>query len=380
MVLKIRNVAISVFLQQLKLKNFRNYEKVNIKLSDNINIFYGDNAQGKTNILESIYLLGLTKSHRATSDNDLIMNEKNYYTVEGMINKNKIRTKLLLKYAEKNKEYYIDNNKILKTADYLSNMNVIIFYPDDIEIIKGLPEIRRKYLNTELSQLYPTYYKILNEYNKLLKMRNDLLKKACNREKIDFNYLNIVTEYYIDKAVFIYRARKKFIEKISIFASSIFSDISKSKNFSLSYITKPYIEDFNTCALKENLKNVMQENLEKEIKLGMSLYGPHRDDFEFILNGSNLKKFGSQGQQKLSVLALKLSEIKIFENQLNETPILLLDDVFSEFDKHKKNNILKYIDRNIQTIITTTDLNNIKKEIINVSKVFYIDKGNIVEK
>lgn len=380
MVLKIRNVAIYVFLQQLKLKNFRNYEKVNIKLSDNINIFYGDNAQGKTNILESIYLLGLTKSHRATSDNDLIMNTKNYYTVEGMINKNKIRTKLLLKYAEKNKEYYIDNNKISKTADYLSNMNVIIFYPDDIEIIKGLPEIRRKYLNTELSQLYPTYYKILNEYNKLLKMRNDLLKKACNREKIDFNYLNIVTEYYIDKAVFIYRARKKYIEKISILASSIFSDISNSKCFSLCYITKPYIEDFNSCALKENLKNIMQENLEKEIKLGMSLYGPHRDDFEFILAGSNLKKFGSQGQQKLSVLALKLSEIKIFENQLNETPILLLDDVFSEFDKHKKNNILKYIDRNIQTIITTTDLNNIKKEIISVSKVFYIDKGKIVEK
>ncbi len=369
-----------MFLQQLKLKNFRNYEKVNIKLSENINIFYGDNAQGKTNILESIYLLGLTKSHRATSDNELIMNERNYYTVEGMINKNKIRTKLLLKYAKKSKEFYIDNNKILKTTDYLSNMNVIIFFPDDIEIIKGLPEIRRKYLNTELSQLYPTYYKILNEYNKLLKMRNDLLKKACNREKIDFNYLNIVTEYYIDKAVFIYRARKKYIEKVSILAANIFSDISNSKNFSLSYLTKPYIEDFNSFALKENLKKIMQENLEKEIKLGMSLYGPHRDDFEFVLNGSNLKKFGSQGQQKLSVLVLKLSEIKIFENQLNETPILLLDDVFSEFDKHKKNNILKYIDKNIQTIITTTDLNNIKKEIINVSKVFYIDKGKIVEK
>lgn len=369
-----------MFLQQLKLNNFRNYEKINIKLSNNINIFYGNNAQGKTNILESIYLLGLTKSHRSSSDNELIMNNKKNYSVEGVISKNNINTKLLIKYSEKNKEYFIDSNKIIKTTEYLSNMNVIIFYPDDIEIIKGLPENRRKYLNTELSQLYPTYYKILNEYNKLLKMRNDCLKKASNREKIDLNYLSIITEYYIDKAVFIYRARKKFIEKLTLIASPIYEDISKNSNFSLKYITKPYIECFDSCNLKETLKDVIEKNLDQEIKLGMSLYGPHRDDFEFILGNNNLKKYGSQGQQRLSVLVLKLSEIQIFENKIGEKPILLLDDVFSEFDKHKKNNILKYIDKNIQTIITTTDLNNIKKNIVNESKVFYIDKGNIIEK
>jgi len=379
-VLKIRNVAILVFLQQLKLTNFRNYEKINIKLDDNINIFYGNNAQGKTNILESIYLLGLTKSHRSSSDNELITNNKNSYSVEGVINKNKIKTKLQIKYTEKNKEYYIDNNKIIKTTDYLSNMNVIIFFPDDIEIIKGLPEVRRKYLNTELSQLYPTYYKILNEYNKLLKMRNDFLKKASNRKKIDFNYLNIITEYYIDKAVFIYRARKKFLEKLTLISSPIYEDIGKNGDFSLKYITKPNIESFDSYDLKKNLKEIIEKNFDQEIRLGMSLFGPHRDDFEFILNKNNLKKYGSQGQQKLSVLVLKLSEIQIFENKIGEKPILLLDDVFSEFDKHKKNNILKYIDKNIQTIITTTDLNNIKKNIVNESKVFYIDKGNVIEK
>ncbi len=369
-----------MFLQQLKLTNFRNYEKINIKLNNNINIFYGNNAQGKTNILESIYLLGLTKSHRSTSDNELITSNKSSYSVEGVISKNKIKTKLQVKYNNKNKEYYIDNNKIIKTNDYLSNMNVIIFYPDDIEIIKGLPEVRRKYLNTELSQLYPTYYKILNEYNKLLKMRNDFLKKASNRQKIDLNYLNIITEYYIDKAVFIYRARNKFLEKLSLISSPIYEDISKNSDFCLNYITKPNIDCFDSCNLKKQLKEVIENNFEQEVRLGMSLFGPHRDDFEFILNDNNLKKYGSQGQQKLSVLVLKLSEIQIFENKIGEKPILLLDDVFSEFDKHKKNNILKYIDKNIQTIITTTDLNNIKKDIVNESKVFYIDKGKIMEK
>ena len=369
-----------MFLHQLKLTNFRNYEKINIKLNNNINIFYGNNAQGKTNILESIYLLGLTKSHRSSSDNELIMDNKSSYSVEGVVNKDKIKTKLQVKYSKKNKEYYIDNNKLPKTSDYLSNMNVIIFFPDDIEIIKGLPEVRRKYLNTELSQLYPTYFKILNEYNKLLKMRNDFLKKACNREKIDLNYLNIITEYYIDKAIFIYRARKKFIEKLTEISSPIYENISKNNNFSLKYITKPFIESFDTCDLKKVLKENIEKNIDQEIKLGMSLFGPHRDDFEFLLNNNNLKKYGSQGQQKLSVLVLKLSEIQIFENKIGEKPILLLDDVFSEFDKHKKNNILKYIDKNIQTIITTTDLNNIKKNIVNESKVFYIDKGNIIEK
>jgi DNA replication and repair protein RecF len=369
-----------VFLQQLKLANFRNYSGINIKLSENINIFYGNNAQGKTNILESIYYLGLTKSHRTSVDTDILMKNKKVLNIEGILNKNNIKTKLDIRLSDKNKQLFIDNNKIARTTNYISNMNVIIFYPDDIEIIKGLPEIRRKYLNTELSQLYPTYFKILNEYNRLLKMRNDFLKRASCSRNIDFNYLNIITEYFIDKAIFLYRARKKFIDKISLISSAIYKDISGNDFFDLKYITKPEIIDFDSENIKKILRDSIKNGLEKELQMGMSLYGPHRDDFDFLLEGNNLKKIGSQGQQKLSVLALKLSEIKVFENQLGEAPILLLDDVFSEFDKNKKNNILKYVDSNIQTIITTTNLNNIKKEIINKSKIFYIDDGKITEK
>lgn len=369
-----------MFLQQIKLTNFRNYASLNLKLKNGINIFYGNNAQGKTNILESIYFLGLTKSHRTNFDNELVMNEKEGFKLEGIIKNDKIKTNLCIKYFNKTKNLYVDNNMKSDLFSYLYNMNVIIFYPDDIEIIKGMPEIRRKFLNTELSQLYPAYLKILNDYNKILKIRNSLLKKLSNKESIDMKYFNILNNYYIDKAVFLYRARKKFLDKISYNSSNIYKDIINIDDFKIKYITKPNFINYDEEYLKLELKKIMNNNFNDEVRLGVSLYGPHRDDFDFILKDNNLKKYGSQGQQKLSVLVLKLSEISIFENHLQSKPILLLDDVFSEFDRIKKNNILKYIQDDIQTIITTTDLNNISKDIKLQSKIFFIKDGNVIEK
>lgn len=368
-----------MFLQQLKLKNFRNYEQLDITLNKNINIFYGINAQGKTNILESIHFLALTKSHRTSNDIDMQMEQKNNFKVVGNATKDGIKYKLSIEFDGKKKKLLIDNNEYNKTSDYLSHLNIVLFYPDDIEIIKDLPDVRRKFLNNELSQLYPTYFKVLNEYNKLLKMKNDLLKKLYNREKIDMNYFKILNEYLIDKAVFIYRARKKFIDKLNNYVDDIFYDISQKKGFFINYITKPNIEDYDNTSLKNFYKKVLEDNFDEEVRAGMSLYGPHRDDFEFLLEGKNLKKYGSQGQQKLSVLVLKLAEIPIFEAQIGEKPLLLLDDVFSEFDKKKKNSILKYIDDNIQTIITTTDLNSISKDILVKSKIYNVDKGIVKE-
>lgn len=368
-----------MFLQQLKLTDFRNYNSVNINLINGINIFYGNNAQGKTNILESIYFLGLTKSHRTNNDIEMLSEGKKNLKVTGVLKKEDLSYKLEIIYDGKRKKYYIDNNEIRKNSDYLSNLNVIIFYPDDIELIKGLPEIRRKFLNTELSQLYPVYFRILTEFNKLLKMRNDLLRKANNREKIDFNYLDILNKYYVEKAVFIYRARKKFIDKVSKYVKKIYNDITDINSFEIKYITKPEITNFDNEELTSFLTEKIKENFVNEVNSGMSLYGPHRDDFEFILEGKNLKKFGSQGQQKLAVLVLKLSEIFIFRTVSDNNPILLLDDVFSEFDEIKKNSILNYISDDIQTIITTTDFNNISDEVLEKSNIYYVEKGIVTE-
>ena len=366
-------------LKELKIINFRNYKSLNIKLSDRINIIYGNNAQGKTNILESIYVLGITKSHRSFIDDDLIMNGENVSKISGNIEKNGINSLFEINLNKTKKKYKIDNDDIKKTSDYISNMNIIIFYPEDLEIIKGSPGIRRKFLNLELSQLYNNYYRVLSDYNKLLKIRNDYLKKMQKNIKVDDNYFAIITEYLIDKAVFIYRARNKFINKLNSYASNIYFEIMHLEGFSLKYKTNLDLKDYSESEIKEQLKSKFESDKQLEIRLGNTLHGPHRDDFEFYLGENNLKCYGSQGQQRLAVISIKLAEIEIFKNYSKTSPILLLDDVFSELDDEKKNNLLKYINDDIQTIITTTDLEHIDDSIIKSSKLFKIEAGTVVE-
>ncbi len=368
-----------MILKQLKITNFRNYKSLNIDLSNKINIIYGQNAQGKTNILESIYVLGLTKSHRSFIDEDLIKSGELSAKILGNIEKDSIISTFEIILNRKKKQYKIDNDDIKRTSDYISNMNIIIFYPEDLDLIKGSPNIRRKYLNLELSQLYNNYYRVLNDYNKLLKIRNEYLKRIQKNIQIDKNYFDIITEYLIDKATFIYRARNKFINKINNYASNIYKEIMKLDNFYLRYKTNFEFKDYSEIQIKEQLKAKFNSEINNEIKLGNTLYGPHRDEFEFYLDNNNLKSYGSQGQQRLAVITIKLAEIEIFKKHSKTSPILLLDDVFSELDDEKKNNLLKYIKDDIQTIITTTDLKNIDEKIIKHAKLFKVESGTIVE-
>ena len=369
-----------MFLEQLSVVNFRNYDSFNIKLSKNINIFYGKNAQGKTNILESIYYLSLTKSYRTRNDDDILKINKKVFKIEGILNKNNNKNKYIIKYDKNDKYFFINKTSYQKISDYISNINVITFTPDDIEILKGLPEVRRKYIDNELSQLYNNYYKVNNEYKKILKMRNDILKQYLITKKIDNNYFNIITEYLIDKATFIYRARDKYIKKINENIGNIYENIINIKNFKIEYITQLDNIELTNDNIKNKLRELFKEKYEEELSSGNTLIGPHRDDYNFLIDNNNLKLYGSQGQQKLSILSLKLAEVLIFKKQIGEYPILLLDDLFSEFDKEKINNILKYINDDMQVVITTTDIKNVRKSIIDMSKVFYIENGTILEK
>ena len=366
-----------MILKQINLVNFRNYEKLKLKFNKGINILYGSNAQGKTNLLESIYFLGLTKSHRPIIDNNLIMNGKTTSNIEGIINNGKLDKKLNINFDSSNKKLFIDNNQIKKVSDYISNLNIIIFCPDDLELIKLSPQVRRKYLNMELSQLYSNYYIVLNEYTKLLKIRNNYLKKYNKHEPVDDNYFDILTNYLVDKAILIYKMRYKFINKINDYCENIYKNIMNIDNFKIIY--KPNINDLNIFDenIKNNLLNIINKNKDMDIKLCCTLIGPHKDDFEFYLNDKNLKLYGSQGQQRAAVLTLKLSEIELFKKYKENTPILLLDDIFSELDDNKKNNLLKYIVKDIQTIITTTDLNNLDNKLIKKSKIYKIEQGKV---
>jgi len=367
-----------MYLKKLKLHNFRNYKDLMFTLTKGINIIYGNNAQGKTNLLESIYVLGLTKSHRSFIDNSLINNESDYLTIEGIVNDKNLDNKLNIYIDNKTKVLKYNSNSIKKVSDYISLMNIIIFSPDDLEIIKGSPQIRRKYLNLELSQLYSNYFILINEYNKILKLRNEYLKKINKKISVDKNYISILTGYLIDKSIMIYKMRNKYINKINEHCAHIFKDIMGLDDFSIKY-AKSIEFDLNMPNLKEYLTEEYNKKLDYDIKLCSTSIGPHKDDIEFFLSDKNLKFYGSQGQQRVAVLALKLSEIEIFKKYKETTPILLLDDIFSELDDNKKNNLLKYISRDIQTIITTTDLNNLDKKLIKKSKLFNINNGNIIK-
>lgn len=364
-----------MYIKNILLKNFRNYSDLNINFKNGINIIYGENAQGKTNLLESIYVLGLTKSHRSYIDNNLIKNGEDNSYIQGNVEKNIITSKYEVNF-NKQKTLKIDNDIIKKSSDYISNINIIIFFPDDLDLIKGSPNLRRRFINLELSQLYNSYFVVLNNYNKLLKMRNDYLKQ--NSYNFDINYFNILTNYLIEKATIIYMMRKKFIDKINFYVEKIYFDISSIQKFSIKYKTSYNFETYESEYLKQKLHEVYNENLDNDIKYKTTSIGPHKDDLEFYIDKYNLKMYGSQGQQRMAVLAIKLAEIEIFKNYKEELPILLLDDVFSELDDNKKNNLLKYISQNIQTIITTTDLNNIDNDIVKKANLIKIQDGKIV--
>ena len=367
-----------MYIKKIKLSNFRNYQKLNFSLTKGINIVYGENAQGKTNLLESIYVLGFTKSHRSFIDNNLITDGKNFLSIEGIYSDNKFDNKLNIYIDAKSKVLKYNDNLIKKVSDYISLLNIIIFYPDDLEIIKGSPQIRRKYIDLELSQLYSNYYILLNEYNKILKIRNDYLKKISKGNKVDISYFDIITSYLIEKSIQIYKLRYKYISKINENCCNIFKSITGLDGFKIIY--KPSI-NFNLYDdnIVEKLLKEYKSKLNNDIKNLSTSIGPHKDDIEFYLKNKNLKLYGSQGQQRIAVLAFKLSEIEIIKKYKGTTPILLLDDIFSELDDLKKNKLLKYISKDIQTIITTTDLNSLDLKLIKKSKLFNIKNGNIIK-
>ena len=365
---------------KINLLNFRNYEKLDIIFHDGMNIFIGDNAQGKTNILEAIVILAITKSHRLRNEPNLIQFGKNRAKVKGKIQQERIIKELEIDLEVGKKELYINKTPIRKLSDYISNLNIISFTPDDLEIIKSSPSVRRNILNIQLSQLSKKYLNTYNEYNKLLKVRNEYLKILLTNSIADKKYLEVITDKLIEKAIVIYQERKEYIDSINEYMSLIYQDITGCEGLFLEYIPNVAISDYSVDALREVLHTVYQDNYRKELNYGITLFGPHRDDFSFYLGEKDLKVYGSQGQQRLAVICYKLSEIHIFEKLCHTKPVLLFDDIFSELDIEKRNKLLNYINQDIQSIITTTDLKNIRKKYLTNAFIFKVENGKITRK
>ena len=354
-----------MWIKNIKIKNFRNYNQEEINLEKNINIFYGKNAQGKTNIIEAIFLCSLGKSFRAKKDNEMIkLNEKNAI-VEIEYEKSDRDGKIKIEIGNK-KNIYLNGIKIKKLSELLGNLNIVIFTPDDINILKGGPQNRRRFLDIMISQLRPNYMHILNLYLKTIEQRNKYLRQIKEEHK-DENLLEIWDEKLAEYAVKIYEYRKEFIEKIIKKINIIHKNITNGEEqIELEYITE--------CDNKKKYLQLLKERRKLDIIKGFTTKGIHRDDFVIYINNKRLDIYGSQGQHRTAILSLKLSELNIIEDEIGEKPILLLDDFMSELDEKRRNHFLEKIEKT-QVIITCTDKIDIENKNI---LIYNVKEGKVI--
>lgn len=357
-----------MIIKSIELENFRNYESLNISFDEHTTILFGDNAQGKTNILEAAYLSGTTKSHKGSRDKEIIKFNENESHIKTIVSKNDRDYQIDI-HLKKNKSKGIAINRvpIKKAADLFGLINIIFFSPEDLNIIKNGPSERRKFMDAELCQIDKIYLSDLTNYNKALNQRNALLKEMIYKPDLK-ETLPVWDEQLITYGKKIITRRQQFINDINIIVKDIHSGITSGKEtINVSY--EPNIEDI--FFLDELVKNK-----EKDMRFCQTSVGPHRDDIKITVDGIDIRKFGSQGQQRTCALSLKLSEIKLVENTINDKPILLLDDVLSELDKNRQSDLLDNL-LDTQTIITCTGLDEFVKKRFMLNTVYKVTDGYI---
>ena len=356
--------------KSLKLKNYRNYEFLNIDFDPFTNIFYGDNAQGKTNILEAVYLSGTTKSHRGTKDRDMVQFEHEEAHIETIIEKNGVPYQIDM-HLKKNSPKGIAINKmpIRKASELFGLMNFVFFSPEDLNIIKNGPAERRRFMDLELSQLDKVYLSDLASYNRIINQRNKLLKDMAYNSELE-DTLNIWDMQLVTFGNKIMDRRRKFIEEVNEIIYDIHYRLTGCKEkIKLSY--EPGCGVFS-------LEEALSRNKDRDIRMKSTSAGPHRDDICFMIDNIDIRKFGSQGQQRTAALSLKLSEIELIKYIVKDTPVLLLDDVLSELDKNRQNYLLESI-HDIQTFISCTGLDEFVNHRFSINKVFHVQNGHVTK-
>ncbi len=359
-------------IDSLSLMNFRNYETLNISFGD-LNIIYGLNGSGKTNIIEAIYTLALTKSFRINNDKVMIKKGKIKAKIKGNVLKNGDENTFGVEISNDGKVVTINGEKQDKVSDYVSRINVILFNPSDTRLIDEAPMIRRKMLNIEISQIYKEYLVILTNYQRILKQRNFYLRGMYVNGSYTNTYLDILTKKLIEYGSIICKYREKFVDNINKYIASNYEKIFGSGTLKIRYVST-----FKNKSEDDLIKRY-KDNYQKELSVGKTLEGIHHDDIVFVLDNNNLKEWGSEGQRKNAIISFKLAEISVINEIKGYYPILILDDLFSELDKEKVTNLLGMLDRNVQTFITTTDLKNISKKVIKDAKKFKVNDGILEE-
>ena len=360
-----------MIIKSIELKNFRNYEELNLNLDGGTNILYGDNAQGKTNILESIYVSGTTKSHKGSRDKEMIRFGEDEAHIRTMVEKNQMSYQIDM-HLKKNRSKGIAINgvPIRKASELFGVLNMVFFSPEDLNIIKNGPSERRRFLDSEICQLDKIYLSDLTKYNKVLNQRNKLLKDMVFHPDLE-NTLSVWDMQLISYGRRIISRRRRFVEELNEIVRGIHESISGGRE----QLTLTYEPDIEEAFFEDELNRAK----EKDRKYCSTSVGPHRDDFSFFIGDIDIRKFGSQGQQRTSALSLKLSEIELVKRCIHDTPVLLLDDVLSELDSNRQNYLLNSI-HDIQTVITCTGLDEFVRNRFQIDKIFEVISGTVSEK
>ena len=357
-----------MYIESIELKNYRNYDSLSLQFDKGTNIFYGDNAQGKTNILEAVYLCGTTKSHRGSKDREMIQFDADEAHIRMFVKKEGISRRIDMHLKKnKTKGIAVDGIPIRKAGELFGILNLVFFSPEDLNIIKNGPGERRRFMDLELCQLNKLYLSDLSSYNHVLNQRNKLLKDLSFQPSL-LNTLDVWDEQLARYGESIIQGRKKFIEEMNGIITEIHRNITGGKE-EIRLLYEPSVSE-------ENFLSVLLRNREKDCRFKLTSEGPHRDDLCVKINGMDIRKYGSQGQQRTAALSLKLSEIYMVKKRIKDMPVLLLDDVLSELDSSRQNYLLNSISQ-VQTMITCTGLDDFIDKRFHINKIFKVVDGRV---
>ena len=370
-----------MILSELHLHHFRNYEDQTVHFAPGVNVLIGHNAQGKTNMLEAIYALSLTRSHRTNNDRELINWQEKSASISGVVQKASGRVPLELQFTKEGKRAKVNHLEQARLAQYIGQLNAILFAPEDLSLVKGAPAVRRRFMDMEFSQMSSKYLYNASQYRSLLRQRNKYLKQLKYGQQHDRVLLDVLSDQLAAYGAELVVARFHFLQQLGKWAADLHYQISlNAEKLRLVNATQLKVTAETTVDdAYQQLLTIFKENKAREIDQGSTMFGPQRDDIRFLVNGKNVQSFGSQGQQRTTALAVKLAEIDLMKEQTGEYPLLLLDDVLSELDTVRQTHLLTAIQDKVQTFLTTTSLSDVARQLINEPTIFNIKNGTLIK-
>lgn len=367
-------------LNEISVQHYRNYNEITLDFPKTLNIFLGENAQGKTNLLESIYVLAMTRSHRTSNEKELVHWDSDAAKISGVVEKKTGTVPLEIIISNKGRKTKVNHIEQKRLSSYIGQLNVILFAPEDLSLVKGSPQLRRKFIDMELGQVNPIYLYDLVQYQSVLKQRNQYLKQLAEKKQSDLVYLDILTEQLAEFGGKVLFARLEFIKKLEHWANLLHKKISHEKEeLSIDYFSSIPLdkENFSLEEIQKQLQETLFDNRKRELFKANTFLGPHRDDLIFNVNGQNVQTYGSQGQQRTTALSVKLAEIDLMYSETGEYPVLLLDDVMSELDNERQLHLLETIEGKVQTFLTTTSLDHLNNKLTVEPDIFNVHQGEI---